>query len=136
MKLPPRENQCQPRLRLCRHWFSRGAISRGWHWFSRGDNFTCYPLVQSIFISYLVCGLHVLVDIYQHCAYINVLHVLSTIKIERFLGKVIYFIQVKSCHKHKYKHYRAMLKLLLKLYCLYLLFVFQKIKLFVVFAKI
>ena len=30
--------QCRPRR------------SRGWHWFSRGDNFPCYPHVQSIFI--------------------------------------------------------------------------------------
>ena len=32
----PLKNQCQPRLHLGRHWFSQG------------DNFSCYPLVQSI----------------------------------------------------------------------------------------
>ena len=37
-----RENQCQPRR------------SRGWHWFSRGDNFPCYPLMQSIIIIILL----------------------------------------------------------------------------------
>ena len=33
-----RKNQCQPRLRL------------GSQWFSRGDNFPCYPLLQSIIV--------------------------------------------------------------------------------------
>ena len=39
--MSPRENQCRPRR------------SRGWHSFSRGDNFPCYPLVQSIIIIYI-----------------------------------------------------------------------------------
>ena len=36
--MSPREKQCPPRR------------SQGWHCFSRGNNFPCYPLVQSIFI--------------------------------------------------------------------------------------
>ena len=32
---------------------SQPCLSLGRHWFSRGDNFQCYPLVQSIFNSVL-----------------------------------------------------------------------------------
>ena len=40
--MSPLENQCQPRLRLGRHWFSRG------------DNFPCYLLMPSMFIQYSI----------------------------------------------------------------------------------
>ena len=43
--ISPQENQCRPRR------------SRGLHWFSRGDNFPCYPLVQSIYLYYTECYL-------------------------------------------------------------------------------